>query len=152
MRIRSLEFEGSLQEYEAVRHLFESAPEPAITTDQPPVGNDEYDDVVRVLRRLPIPENHRRLFRVLADAGEAGLTRADLRTALEMNDGELNGILGALGRRINGTHGLTFNKGQGIPLALFLDSWKDQTSEWHYRLRPPVRQALYDEGVLEADA
>ncbi len=149
MRLTRLDFQGTVDEYTAVRELFVTETDRPPVQDDPAVGSDEHDDIVQVLRRIPVPENHRRLFKVLAAAGESGLTRAELCSALEMNEGELNGILGALGRRINGTKGLRFNKGQGLALALFLDSWKDH--DWHYRLRPQAKQALLNEGLLELD-
>jgi hypothetical protein len=146
-----LVFEGTAEEYEVVRDQFET--EPPVTPSQNGAESaaslphsHAYADIVRVLHRLPIPENHRRLFNALYEAGEPGLTRTALRAALDVNEGELNGILGALGRRINGTQGLHFNKGQGLSLALFLDTWKD--SEWHYRLKPEVRQVLQDERLV----
>ncbi len=149
MRMIKLVFEGSVDEYAVVRPQFEATEQPAIS-EEPLTEHDVYDDVRRVLRRLPIPDNHRRLFQVLAAAGESGMKRSELRDALDITDGELNGVLGALGRRVNGTPGLNFNKGQGLALNLFFDTSKGH--EWHYRLRPQAYKALQDEGLLEPAA
>lgn len=104
------------------------------------------DDIRRVLQRAPLPESARRLIGEVAAAREQGVARSDLRHALDLTDGELNGVLGTLGRRINATPDLHFQKGKGTSLALIFDIWND--NGWHYRLKPDARPVLEDEGIL----
>lgn len=113
---------------------------PAAATTPP-----EVMDFTRVMQR-GLPDSVRRLLMEVATGGEAGVNRSDLRSALGIKDGELNGVLGTLGRRINGTPNLHFTKGKGTNLALVFDIWNDDG--WHYRLKPEARQVLENEGLL----
>jgi hypothetical protein len=55
----------------------------------------------------------------------------------------MSGVLGALGVRINNTDGL--DDGEGI--VHVFDMWK-VGSDWHYRMKPILREALELENVV----
>lgn len=83
---------------------------------------------------------------MVAASDEAEGAPSDLQTALCVTDGELNGVLGSLGRRINATHDLHFTKGTGTNFTLVFDNWNN--GGWQYRLKPEARQVLVDGGLL----
>jgi ribosomal protein L29 len=87
---------------------------------------------------------HLRAEKALYDAGDEGLPMSGLSEALNRSRDQVAGVLGALGRRINGTPGL---EGKGGILVV-LDISEAKGGEWHYRMRPCLRQALELENVL----
>jgi hypothetical protein len=101
-------------------------------------------DVRRMLTRRPIPEGQRVLYKALFEAGDEGLSRCDLARATNRSKHGLAGVLGALGHRINGTEGL---EGKGGIEAVIDVSMSDE-GDWHYRMRPVLREALKAEGIV----
>lgn len=100
----------------------------------------------RVLTRLPLPEGPRLLIRALWDAGEAGLSFAELATAASRTKRQLAGVTGALGKRITGTEGVAAAH-PGVGIGLLFGIWREH-GEWWYRLRPTFRQALAEDADL----
>jgi hypothetical protein len=114
-----------------------------------PPGSDEDAEafVRRVLRRMEIPFGQRDLYRALYQAGEAGLTRDELAQAMGRAPDKIDGVLGALGRRINGTPRPDMSSSPGI--TAFLDVQAGDGG-WRYRLLPVLRRVLEQEGLIEA--
>lgn len=101
------------------------------------------DDVLHMLRRLPIPQGQLDFYRVLGRSSKKTLSSAEIANSIGRSRQQLAGILGALGLRINGTDGLR-EKG-GVEAVLEIQPLKDG---WQYRMRPVLRKALEEEGIL----
>lgn len=97
-------------------------------------------DFEQVLTRLSVPSNQQLLYKALYDAGENGLVYGDLLQKLDRSTGELAGILGALGRRINNTPGYGKSAKPGTGMIM---SWERlPNGEWGYKMRPEFRAVL----------
>ena len=113
-------------------------------------GKPRVDNQVRVesvrlmLTRRPVSKGQRQLFIALAKAGDKGMTNTELADALGLSRASLAGLLGALGRRISHTQGLTTMDGIG---AIFEIKPADN-NEWLYIIRPVLRQALIAEKII----
>lgn len=149
MRLSKLEFVGTAEELAAVEHLFVSGHTEDIELVQEHNGSSSdgegkgRDAIIRdVIRRRRVPEGQRQLYKALDKAGDQGLLKPKLAEAMGRTDKQLDGVLGALGKRIFGTKG---TDGKGILLFLEI-SWADGT--WNYRLRPEVREVLKAEGLI----
>ena len=99
----------------------------------------------RVLHRMEIPPGQRELFKALYEAGEGGLPYPDLAQAIGREESQLNGVVGALGRRIKGTVG--FDTSVKFPIEVFFDISKVD-GRWVYRLRPELRKVLQEEHLV----
>jgi hypothetical protein len=108
-------------------------------------GKVATDDVRRMLKRRFIPRGQQALYESLYRE-EGGLSADELAAAIGRTRSQLNGVLGALGRRINGTPGLE-GRG-GIEVVLDISPMADGNS--HYRMRPILREALEAENVVGA--
>ena len=102
-----------------------------------PTHNDYY----RLLTRIPVSRGQQQLYKALYDAGDAGLTKDELVEVMGRRDRrDLTGVLGALGRRINGTLGYGQARKPGIGMVL---SWEKTTNgQWLWHLRPDMRAVL----------
>ena len=99
------------------------------------------EDYHRLLTRRPVPLGQRQLYKALYDAGETGLTHAELVEAMRRRDTrDLGGVLGALGRRINATPGYGKKERPGGYMALSWELLDD--GQWRLRLLPEMRTAL----------
>ncbi len=151
MRVSQLTFEGTTQEFAAVAHLFADARAPRTPVE--PQGGDGATDpegesrvpfIRRVLNRMPIPPGQLDLYRVLYGAGDRTLTGGELAANMGRPIDKLNGVLGALGRRVNETPGAKGKEGICALLEVH-----NADGNWHYRMRPELRQALEEEGIVE---
>lgn len=106
-------------------------------------GGDKptFQDYHRLLTRIPVPRGQQRLYKILYDAGEGGLTYDELIEAMKpWGRKSLAGVLGALGKRINGTPGYGRTKKPGVYMVFFYEQiGQDQ---WLIRLLPEARLAL----------
>jgi hypothetical protein len=109
-----------------------------------PLGEVRVDDVRRMLTRRRILNGQRALYEALYEARDRGLSRSELAARMNRSKAELAGVLGALGHRINRTEGLE-GKG-GIEAVLEICMLED--GDWHYRMRPALREALEAEGIV----
>jgi hypothetical protein len=119
--------------FEAKRHH-----EATVATD---VGGPTPEDYQRLLTRRRVPRGQRQLYKALYDAGDAGLTHAELIEVMGRRDIlDLRGVLGALGRRVNQTPGFGQREKPGSGMAL---SWEELADgQWRLRLLPEMRAAL----------
>lgn len=98
------------------------------------------EDYHRLLTRRPIPRGQRQLYKALYDAGEVGLSHAELAETIGRDAGAVRGILGALGRRANKTPGYGQDQKPGSAMAL---SWEElDNGQWRLNLLPEMRSAL----------
>lgn len=107
-------------------------------------GEVTVDDIRAMLKRRPLRSNHATLFKVLYNAGESGLEGKKLAEALKITPQQLSGVLGALGVRINSTEGL---EDKGAILIVF-DIRELSNGEWLYVMRPILKKALEEEGLI----
>jgi hypothetical protein len=107
-------------------------------------GEVTVDDIRAMLKRRPIRSNQLTLFQVLYKAGDVGIVTRKLAEALKLTPQQLSGVLGSLGSRINNTEGLE-DKG-GILLVFEIREIND--GEWLYCMRPILRKALEEEGLI----
>lgn len=107
-------------------------------------GEVTVDDIRAMLKRIPLRSNHATLFKVLYRAGESGLEGKKLAEALKITPQQLSGVLGALGVRINSTEGL---EDKGAILIVF-DIRELSNGEWLYVMRPILKKALEEEGLI----
>lgn len=106
-----------------------------------------FEDYHRLLTRRRVPRGQRQLYKALYDAGDAGLTHAELVEAMNRRDTRaIRGVLGALGRRANETPGYGQREKPGSGMAI---SWEElDDGQWRLRLLPEMRTALE---VLDPD-
>lgn len=99
------------------------------------------EDYHRLLTRIPVARGQRQLYKVLYDTGDAGLTHNELVIKMGRRDRqELAGVLGALGRRVNGTPGYGQRE---KPSGYMVLSWEQlNDGQWRLRLLPEMRAAL----------
>jgi len=148
MEVQKLSFVGTAKEFALVKHLFAGADAEVIDADgaQDVASAAETDgaaEVIRdVIRRRPVPSGQRELYEALSRAGDRGLLKPELAETMGRRDKQIDGVLGALGKRIFGTKG-TGDRG----ILLFLDI-RSAEGTWNYRLRPEVREILKEEGLI----
>ncbi len=112
---------------------------------KPRVDNEVRVESVRLmLTRRSVSKGQRQLFIALAKAGDKGMANTELADTLGLSRASLAGLLGALGRRIAHTQGLTTMDGIG---AIFEIKPADN-NEWLYIIRPVLRQALIAEKII----
>lgn len=121
-------------------------PPPPVVIQEPPPASEldvSLQAVRRMLRRRRVPDGQRALYRALYDAGDKWMTLSELADAMDRSPAQLAGVLGALGNRINQTEGL---EDQGATSAVL--GFRKVGSEWYYRMRPVLREALELEGIV----
>jgi len=99
------------------------------------------EDFHRLLTRIPVPRGQRQLYKALYDAGDAGLTHDELVKVMGRRDRrDLSGVLGSIGRRVNGTPGYGQRE---RPAGYMVLSWERlDDGQWRLRLLPEMRAAL----------
>ncbi len=129
-----------------LRRAFNIQPdEPEPVTPPPPIelndGGDQPtpEDFHRLFTRMPVSRGHRQLYKALYDAGDAGLTYADLAKVMNRTHHQLVGVIGSLGVRVNNTPGYGQIKHPGGNM-LFV--WRRNENKWSIRLQPEARAAL----------
>jgi uncharacterized protein with ParB-like and HNH nuclease domain/predicted transport protein len=115
------------------------------------IGDEVTEEGVRrMLTRIPVPAGQRDLYRLLYDAGDGWVALGDLAVALGRTRHEFAGIIGALGHRISGTPGLgrdRFGNKRGLSAVLDVEM-PSGGSDWIYRMKPILREALEAEGLV----
>jgi hypothetical protein len=97
-----------------------------------------------VIERDPrLPQGQKDLYNVLFSAGDKGLDYATLAARIGRRVEQLNGLLGALGRRINSTSGVEGKPGVGLLFSL-----REQAppkNSWGWAMKPEVRSLLAEQ-------
>ena len=79
------------------------------------------------------------VYRALYAAGDSGLTYSKLASEIGRTEPQLNGVLGALGNRVNGTNGINGTPG----ITCLVQIWREAPGgEWQYRLLDQFRELL----------
>lgn len=103
--------------------------------------------VRRVLRRHRVPPTQRDVYRVLYEAGDAGLDFVTLAARVGRSTEELSGVLGGLGRRVNATQGVeTLPEPPGINLLFEYRENAPPGGTWGWAMRPELRAVLDELG------
>lgn len=131
----------------AVKRWHVEPRESAMPEDQV-VDLSDVEAIQHVLTREFIPYGQMTLYHALYKAGERGLTKSELAEQIRQGDSKsLTGVFGALGNRINGSEPF---KEQKPGTALFFERTR-QDGDWHYRMRPELREAIEElPGLHEA--
>ena len=98
------------------------------------------DDCLRLLTRRSVPNGQIQLYQALWAAGSKGATTAELVSTMGRRDAkDFNGVLLALGNRINHTLGYGETQKPGIEMILRI---READEAWRYHLKPVMREAL----------
>lgn len=98
-----------------------------------------------VLRRTGLAGNHRQLLAALYEAGDQGLLRTQIAERLGLKELQVSGVLGSLGRRIQGTPGVERAGRPGRSGTGHMMDFDRVNGIWRYRLIPEARQAIEEE-------
>jgi hypothetical protein len=102
---------------------------------------DLVKSIVHVLTRKPIPRGQLCLFKALYEAGSRGLSKEDLAERMRWgNEKSLTGVIGALGKRVNGTWDFEIAKPGAELLVVSFNGKRNGTV--FYRIRPELREAI----------
>ena len=151
MKVSRISFTGTPEEFTTVAHLFADGDDGNNSAESgpatpPSLPDMMHDTIRRVLKRIPITPGQQALYEALYKAGSNGLTQHALAAAMGRTEQELSGVLGALGRRINGTEGVALKPGD-LGISIFFDvKWVNDV--WHYTMKPALREVLDDEGLI----
>ncbi len=156
-------FEGTVEEYAAYLKLTrEMASQPADAPrdlpapSEPPQGASQalVEFLIHVIKRRGIPYGQRDVFAALYEAGDRGLTGAELAAKTNRTRRQLVGVLGAFGNRIGNTPGAETPEKLGRPghsgIGLCLDITPTDDGGWRYRMLPELRAALEQIGFVKS--
>ena len=144
--IRSIvEFEGTPEEFQTVAHIFGPVDsETMADEDEEEVPMISPTEAIRVmLNRIPISNGQMRVYKILA---EGRLEHDEFLRRAERSSQEMAGVMGALGRRINGTKEIHAAGLPGNTLALF--EWPKEGGKNYIELKPYALEALQVEGLI----
>ena len=135
---------GTPEQIGRAARLFDTGQAIPFQAEGPASGHSEEGEaafILRVLKRAPLSEFQKDVLVALYNAESEGLTREEIADKVGITVGQLNGVLGAFGRRVNATPG--FNQDAfDAPLWALLD-WKDTGNKRYiYFLRPTVRTVV----------
>jgi hypothetical protein len=154
MKIEKLTFDGTPEEFKEVAHIFAGQAGVALVGPAP-VAEDASPEAIRafirrLLTRRHIPNGQLAIFQALYKAGDQGLTRAELAAATQRTEKKIDGVMGALGRRINNTRGIRQVQPGGGTGVLF--EWRAVGNEMRYIMRPELRQVLEEMKIVPSPA
>ena len=144
-RIGSVEVEGTPQEISQLLwsmgvHDLRSAEPPTTEVKQREEAVSE-DVAFRTLKRRPLSDHQRALFKTLRENHPDWTSAVDLQKATKYNPNQLAGLLGALGKRVSSTDGY-------VPGSLLLDyRWDYDDDCYYYRLPESVKRAVERAGI-----
>lgn len=165
MRMKLLSFEGTVQEFEEVSHLFTetgmllsqavgtasgsaeaTSEEPEIKLEGKEEGSEKSLEITerglrKVLTRRPMSTHQKSVFNAITAAGTNGIISTDLAAETGLTRPQIAGVMGALGRRVANT--------PGWPKKVFLfdGRWDEEVHEWRYKHWPVVRDMLQSGAV-----
>jgi hypothetical protein len=109
---------------------------------------DEATLIRRMISRAPISYGQRILYKTLYLASDDGMNNRELAETLSLTPYQFAGLLGALGKRVNGTEGS--NQFGRIGLNLLFDISRSGDI-WNYRLRPVFRTILEEDQIVDLE-
>ena len=132
---------GTPEQVGRAARLFETGQAVPFQTEGPATGDSEEGEaafILRVLERAPLSVFQKGVLVALYKAESEGLMPEEIANDVGINVGQLNGVLGAFGRRVKATRG--FNQDAfDYPLRALLD-WKHiDNNRYRYFLRPVLR-------------
>ena len=151
MRVKSIEFEGTVDEY----RVFAASQAELSGTDKKatPLPKDDQaitpDEVRHIFTRLPLSNGQRSFLSCIYESGEKGALASEARAKTGITPAQFAGVLGAFGRRVA-------NSFTGKKFSLFNDilTWKweeieeSMNAEYRYWLSEPARQAIDEFDLL----
>jgi hypothetical protein len=140
-----VEFEGTPEEFQSVAYIFASmdSEDRAEEEDEEEPVVSPTDAVREMLNRIPIRNGQRAVYRSLANGR---LEYGEFLRKTNRKGQEMAGVLGALGRRINGTEAIHDAGLPGDTDALF--EWPKVAGKKYIELKPYALEALKIEGVI----
>lgn len=144
VKINGLEVDGNLEEVAALIRMFGGS---EVTQNSEEIGSDRqnYEEserfasekiAFRALRRRPLSNAQRDLFRTLLKAYPNWVSSTELQKATSYGPNQLGGLLGAIGRRLSQTDGYVRNT------TMIEWSWNTDENEYAYRLPAAVAEAV----------
>jgi hypothetical protein len=151
MEISRLTFKGTREEFAAVARLFSGQDLEVKPANEHRNGGASVEEnfsareelVRRVIKRKKIKKGQIGLYKAFANSEDEWLSKPQIAATMEISRQKLAGVLGALGRRINETDGVSNRPG----IDLFFEYRQDSEGHTLYRLRPEVRSILKQEGL-----
>lgn len=144
MKVRTIEFEGTADEFRTVADLF-AGTKVADAPEDLPVGDDVQNaDVsaelyIKALMRLPLSDNQKAVISSIVDAGDDGINSDDLANAVGLSRQQIAGVMGTLGRRAART--------PNWPENTFFFNFNRVSEGWLYKAPGGLREAV-TKGVL----
>lgn len=129
---------------------------PRRDVDQPRVFVTQYGSVGDIIRQHlvapPLELEQKNLLRILAATDEQVISMSNLAQRMGLTDPTgVGAITRQLGRRINSALGIDSGQG-GITGTNLLIEWKQRKvgpkREYHFKLRPGVKESLQHEGII----
>jgi hypothetical protein len=151
MKVERLIFSGTADEFRQVAHMFGSQAADDLAAEPDTASEEASSDTIRafikrVLTRRHIPNGQLAIFNALYQAGEQGLSRTELAAATDRTEKKIDGVMGALGRRINNTKGIReVRPGGGTGVLL---EWRSDNGATHYVMRAELRQVLEEMKIV----
>lgn len=109
---------------------------------------DEITHIRKVLHRKPLSNGQKALFSILYNSIDQPINSRDLAKALSFTPIQFAGLMGALGKRIEGTEGSEAFPRLGIGLFFEFQRSEGQIA---YKLRPIVRQIFEEDGLINTN-
>lgn len=123
------------------------APHPLSVGGIPALSTEVDETFLRqVLTRREVSDGQRAVLRVLYEAGDAGLSYSALASAVGREQKQLDGVLGALGHRINSTPRADMSN--QLSIGTFFRIW-EANGQWQYRMRPELRNVCEELRLVE---
>lgn len=100
MKITSLKFEGTSEEFKAVAHMFEGSPPKSEEGPEEEIKVDAKDAIRKMIERRTLPNGQRQLYLALIDGP---MEYNDFLEKMKRTPRQMTGVIGALGKRVNAT-------------------------------------------------
>lgn len=143
--MKIIKFEGAVEEFKAVAHLFGDMPPSELVVEGSEVEpNMKPQDAIRcMLTRIPISDGQMAVYKALSSGR---VEYNELLRQTGRTSGTMAGVLGALGRRINTTKEIHLAGLKGSTEAIL--NWEIEGDKGYYSLTPQAIEALRSEGVI----
>ena len=150
--MKIIKFEGTEKEFESAIRLFED--QSNIEKVENSGASDQVEDesamllarkaaYKAMLTRIPIPDGQMEIYKLLS---RGKLTFPEYLRLLNKSSGQIAGVHGALGRRINNTKEIT---DAGLPGNLSaISTWQQEGGVYYQGLKPEFIEVLKEEGII----